>query len=242
MAKHKGLQGRIRLIIKRYKTTQLARKNVPYSIWRCHDEDALPPLADDAPDCDTEIAFGPVGLLIQDLHECGYDINDGLIISRKNEPDIDLWHMPWQHLKTAILGIMARHRSHVTGQQRTFCGPITELDQPILKKVINGLGDKEKRVFRHIATGASWAQDQLADIQLGHEACPHCGIVARGTEHILWKCAAIHGHRKHKDLCDVDTDLLPKAVLNGIPPGTDCFPNPPSLGEDSCRFWVWEYR
>ena len=32
------------------------------------------------------------------------------------------------------------------------------------------------------------------------------------------KCAAIHGHRKHKDFCNVDTNLLPKAVLNGIPP------------------------
>ena len=200
MAKHKGLQARIRLIIRRYKTTPLARKRTPYSIWECHDEDAIPCLVDGGPDSDTETAFGPVGLLIQDLQECGYDISDGLIISRKNEPDIDLWHMPWQHLEVAILGIMARHRSQVTVQQRTFCGPIAELDQPILKTVINGLGNKEKRVFRHIATGAFSAQDQLADIQLGLEACPHCGTVDKGTEHILWKCAAIHGHCKHKDL------------------------------------------
>ena len=88
----------------------------------------------------------------------------------------------------------------------------------MLKTVVNSLGSKEKRVYRHISTGAFWAQDQLADIQLGQDNCPHCGQVVNGSDHVLWRCEAVHKHRKHNCLRQLDPDSLPKAVLNGLPP------------------------
>ena len=42
---------------------------------------------------------GPVGLLIKSLEQNGSTINPQLIIETKGEPDIDLWNIPWQHLK-----------------------------------------------------------------------------------------------------------------------------------------------
>jgi ribonuclease HI len=69
-----------------------------------------------------------------------------------------------------------------------------------------------------VATGAYWAEDQLADIQLSDGMCPHCGQAAAGPEHMLWNCAVVNGHRKCKDLCNIRPGDLPKAILNGLPP------------------------
>ncbi len=38
-----------------------------------------------------------------------------------------------------------------------------------------------------------------------------------GICHITWKCPEVNKHRQHKDLCDIDPDLLPKYIQNGVP-------------------------
>merc|ERR1711965_458425 len=81
-----------------------------------------------------EKAFGPVGLLIQQLHECGYRLNNQMVASAPGEVDVDIWNMPWQHLKPAILAIAIRKRNAEINATRTFCGSIEEIDTPIIKQ------------------------------------------------------------------------------------------------------------
>ena len=37
------------------------------------------------------------------------------------------------------------------------------------------LGDKEKAVYKRIATGAAWSDDQLGDLEQNQKGCVHCG-------------------------------------------------------------------
>ena len=53
-----------------------------------------------------------------------------------------------------------RKRSVEVCRTRTLCGQIGDLDEPIIEKVINHVGPKEKQVFVHIATGAFWNECQ----------------------------------------------------------------------------------
>ena len=48
--------------------------------------------------------------------------------------------------------------------------------------------------------------------------CVHCGLEVADTKHILWECKAIHKHRSNLKLAEVDPSILPKSVLNGLPP------------------------
>ena len=110
-----------------------------------------PPLVDE--DHNDESSFGPVGLLLKDLRACGYDMSDELVITAPGEAPINVRHMPWQHLKPAVQAIAIRQRTIATNGKRTFCGNLTELDQPMIKTIVNKLAPKELRVYRHIATG-----------------------------------------------------------------------------------------
>ena len=119
---------------------------------------------------------------------------------------------------SAVESIVTRSRAQATSQQRTFCGPISELDNDTLKSVVNHLGYKEKHVFRHVASGACWDDEDLADIQLGDGRCKHCGAQVHCPAHVLWDCPVVNQHRKVKELEGVHSEHLPKAIAVGLPP------------------------
>ena len=193
MAKHPGKQAMVRLAIKRINATCTNPGD--------HDDDLS----------------GPVAILINNLKQHGCTLKDNLIIQAPHEADIDVWNMPWQHLKTAIMDLVVRDQIRKVDQQRTFCGKIEELDLPVLNAGINRLGEKEQRAFKYVATGAYWNDKQLEEIQESDGMCQHCGLRVMDSTHLLWKCPAINKHRQCKDLNDLDTDKLPSAMLHGLP-------------------------
>ena len=144
MAKHKDKQGQIRLIIRKYnqrRNQTPQQSNSSTGGEKCQDGwDNWPrPLIDEDATQHDEHWHGPVGLLIECLAECGCTIDDSLHISAPGETIIDMWNLPWQHLRTAIIGIATRSRQRHISCKRTFCGNIGEIDQNILKKVVNHL-------------------------------------------------------------------------------------------------------
>ena len=145
-----------------------------------------------------------------------------LIIRQDDEPDIDIWNMPWQHLKTAITSIPVRQRTKATDSNRTFAGNIKEVDHEMMKGLLNKMGHKEARIYRYISTGAMWNEHQLNNIDKGEGKCRHCGIKVEDSEHVLWKCPVIHKYRTNKDLCKLDTKHIPKTLINGIPTTISC--------------------
>ena len=156
-------------------------------------------------------------MLVESLKHHGSILRDDLTIVTPNEADFNIWEMPWQHLKTALCDLVTRDQLRKVEGQRTFCGDLQEIDLPILNQTIAELGDKEKRVHQHVATGAFWHEQQLADISESDGKCRHCGQNVCGTDHTLWNCQVINGHRKNTDLCHIKTDTLPPALLNGLP-------------------------
>ncbi len=226
-AKHKGKLGMVKLILKRHAHRQQAAKDKgqiqePYDITRWYtqedDEDYIP-----------DEVVGPVTLLLSDLESLGCTMGQDLIIRQKDEPDIDIWNMPWQHLKTAITKIPSRQRAKATDATRTFAGEISEIDHEVMKGLLNKMGEKEARVYRYVSTGAMWNENQLHSIDKGDGKCRHCKAYVEDTEHILWKCPVIHKYRKNKELCEVNTDCIPKCVKNGIPIVIGC--------DLTCDFW-----
>jgi hypothetical protein len=71
---------------------------------------------------------GPVVMLIRQINEMGYTIGGDFVIQKMGEPQIDLLEMPWQHLKTAIFDMQARHRTRHFNSSRTYHDYVDEID------------------------------------------------------------------------------------------------------------------
>ncbi len=160
---------------------------------------------------------GPVSMLRQDLNDLGAGLTNELIIKIEGEADIDIINMPWQHLKKAVAELVIRNRNKLAAKQRTHLSQVDEIDNQMIKKIVNKLGPKEQKVYRHIATGGAWADNHLADIGQSDGLCPHCDKQVNDITHILWECEHIHKHRKHRDLCDMDHAQLPLHIKHGVP-------------------------
>ncbi len=96
---------------------------------------------------------GPFHNLQEQLNTVGATIDDSLVTKPFNESVIDAWHIPWQHLKPAIFSLSARARTSRINHTRTYQGHIHEVDDQVIRTMFSGLGNKETRILRHIATG-----------------------------------------------------------------------------------------
>ena len=110
-----------------------------------------------------------------------------------------------------------RARDRRVASQRTFAGEFEELDHDIIKKITHSLGDKEKRVYMHIASGGFWGEDHKKEAFDAEGKCPHCGLSNIGTQHILWQCPVINQFRTNGGLNHIRVQDLPKCVANGLP-------------------------
>ena len=163
-------------------------------------------------------SHGPIAALIEHVRDCGGTIGADLIIRVPNETDIDIWNMPWQHLKKAVFDLAGRSRAKHFNMTRTYQGDIDEFDQTIICSIMNSFGDHEARVLRYIATGAFWDEAHKACINTSDGTCPHCMKRDIDSEHIHWNCPCINAHRNIKHVANIDPACLPKCVKVGIPP------------------------
>ncbi len=160
---------------------------------------------------------GPVGLLIDSLHDVGATIDANLIIRKEGEAPIALTHMAWQHLKKAITDLCVNHRASIAQEERTHLHNVGEIGAQLTKKIVNGLGDKERKVYGHLSSGAAWSEAHLQDIGLSQGRCSHCGGAPEDITHVTWHCPAIHKHRQFKDLQHINPDVLPGYIKHGVP-------------------------
>ena len=59
---------------------------------------------------DHDNSSGPIGLLISSLDQVGAKLSNDLKVSKDSEADIDIWHMPWQHLEHRRLQLNSRYK------------------------------------------------------------------------------------------------------------------------------------
>ena len=83
--------------------------------------------------------------------------------------------MPWQHLKTALCDIIKLQRDIEVGQTRTYLQEFGETDHEMIKTIINSFGEKEERIYKHIASGAMWNASEICQICDDNYFCQHCG-------------------------------------------------------------------
>jgi ribonuclease HI len=158
-----------------------------------------------------------VGFLIEDLVKAGIPFNDALTLQEEGEVPINIWEMPWQHLKKAVFDLLGRTRDKRVDTHRTFAGNFDELDTDLIKQISNHLGPKEQRVYMHVATGGFWGEDHMQEVFETDGKCPHCGLPNVNTRHISWLCPVINAKRSFKDLEDFKSQCLPEAIANGLP-------------------------
>ncbi len=120
--------------------------------------------------------------------------------------------MPWQHLRKAVVEMAIISWAKKASDTRTHLN-----DTHIVKSVMAGLGQKEKRIYSHVSSGGAWADSHLKEIGLSDGKCPHCGTDVEDFTHITWQCEAIHKHRKVDTLKDVDHMILPSYIKHGVP-------------------------
>eukprot|EP00973_Karenia_brevis_P042077 5825052-Karenia_brevis.AAC.1 len=103
MAKHRGKQGLLRTIIREYGK------------------------------CENPTAQGPVGLLMQDLRAIGATIDENLNVQAADEATVNMWHIPWQHLRRAVADMAIRSRTRKAAENRRHLQGVREIDAPIMK-------------------------------------------------------------------------------------------------------------
>ena len=81
----------------------------------------------------------------------GATLGTDLVIRKESEASIDLWNLPWQHLKKALTEWCIVTRSKHAAKDRTHLQQVDEIDAHITKKIISCLGDKERKVYSHIS-------------------------------------------------------------------------------------------
>ena len=104
----------------------------------------------------------------------GCTMGQDLIIHAPDGAEIDLWNMPWQHLKQGLMEIPIRHRAGNTNAERTFIDNLPELDRPLTNNLLNAMGEKERSVYEYICIGAMWNEHQLKNIDEGEGKCKNC--------------------------------------------------------------------
>ena len=113
--------------------------------------------------------------------------------------------------------MMAQTRIKRASQDRTHLDNVCETDAQISKTIVNSLGEKERRIYNHISSGAAWAECHLHDIGLSDGKWKHCGKDTQDITHVSWQCPVINKHRKLNDLDQIDPDLLPTYIKHGVP-------------------------
>ena len=99
---------------------------------------------------------GPIANLLQQVEFVSASIRADFVLRQQDEPGIDLWNIPWQHMKKALFDISARARTKRFNISRTFHGEIHEIDSAIVNTVMHKFDEHEARVLRHVSTGAFW--------------------------------------------------------------------------------------
>ena len=210
-SKNPGRKNYIKMIMRRKKQEQEGKFNFKEEEdirrWKQNSRDN---------NLDDKGAVGPITLLCAQLESMGYKMDDNLIITHPNETPIDIWHMPIQHLKAAVLNIAKRARATNAAKHRTYF-ECAEIDHNMIKEICGKFQQKEINIFRHIATGGMWSEEQLETIQMSNGKCKHCGLNATNSLHTLWDCPKINSHKKVKAEKISNFENIPKSILQGIP-------------------------
>ena len=159
-----------------------------------------------------------MGYLIAALEAQGAEINEDLIVSHKDEENLDVKECPWQILKESVQQLAKKTRIAEAKEQRELYGELEEVDTQCLQEALKKRSQSEMNVIRHAAALGIWTQEKLKEVGLAEEdKCPLCGEKDDNALHRIWKCQTVNHKREPSFLCNINADDLPKHLAVGLP-------------------------
>ena len=134
-----------------------------------------------APWKDAKSTHGPIGLLLNRVHECGAYLNPDLQVIMHPSIQFDPLNCAQQHLKRHVSDIVARSLSRSVSDARSAFKQCNSIDLITYHRAMGQHGREDATILRRLQNGGYWTDSQQgAWFQGNSEAkCFHCGDHAR---------------------------------------------------------------
>ena len=86
--------------------------------------------------CSNLPMFGPVGLLVQDLHFAAAGLGPDPVLHKQGELPIDMLYGPWQTFRPALQGWLRQARVQAAARARTLLQGIEEIDSTVTQRAL----------------------------------------------------------------------------------------------------------
>ena len=105
--------------------------------------------------------FGPVGILLTQLHEKAAGIDEQLWIQQGDYPPIDICGCPLQELRPLVEDIAVRARTAAAGDTRIETGKLYGVDKVATCKAYKHLEPREANYLRIAQQCATWSKTSI---------------------------------------------------------------------------------
>ena len=170
--------------------------------------------------------FGPIGIILMQLHEKAAAMDSNLCIHMQGEPFIDVLRCPFQELRPLATGLATRARTEASSGKRAVTYTLFEVDAAATQAAYSVL-DESRANYRRVAQNAgSWGKDTILKTgYIDNDVCDLCGTNGQNPIHSVWHCPALHAARTaaDPDLACISSACLPPTILIGIAPALAMF-------------------
>ena len=140
--------------------------------------------------------FGPIGLLLVQVHEKAAALGTEFGIHVKDWPVLSIVGCPFHELKPAIRRIAANARTKANANSRKICTHLHHIDHRITTASYQHLDKDHAGIVRMIQQGATWDPSMAAKAQGDDQGtCEHCGAPHVTSKHISWDCPRLQDER-----------------------------------------------
>ena len=179
--------------------------------------------------------FGPIGIILTQVHEKAAAMDSNLCIHMQGEPLIDVLRCPFQELRPMATGLATRARTEASEGKRVVTGTLFEIDTVATRAAYSVLDEGHANYLRVAQNAGSWGKDTI--LKTGHidnDICDHCGANGQNLIHLVWTCPALQAARiaANSDLACLPPGCLPPPILIGVAPAMAVFHEMAFWGED----------
>lgn len=139
---------------------------------------------------------------------------------------------PFQHLGPLVREAAALARTRAAADSKTINANLHEIDTKVTLDDTKKMAKEDKAMLRTIHCGGGLGKLELMELGYVQDSvCDYCGYETCDLDHMLWNRPRFHATRKgvDKELAEVDTRLLSRAIKRGVAPAMSCKPG--------CTYW-----
>ena len=166
-------------------------------------------------------ALGPIGLLLQSIHEIGEVFDTKFNLHRYGEPAVRILDGPFNHMKPMLGDLFARARTAEAQGKRKLNVHISEIDAVATRGNPKLHDEEDSSRLRILQSGGAWGKEALHAIDRAEDMqCDLCGAAKQSPEHTSFYCnhPEVVKARQNADfeISNLNPDLLPAHIKLGI--------------------------